>query len=139
MANKRQQIVDAIIERMESISWVKKVSEWDETNFGIDQLPVIIVQDPLVENPSDGIGNGRRDHDLAVNLTIKVAGNTSPAKARQYLADVVAAIGTDYKFNNLAYDTILNGSEMDVSDTAKLIAEIHQVLTIRYRTDLWSI
>ena len=139
MANIRQQIIDALETRMNTIADVEKVVVWRASDLSPDELPAIIIRDTIDTMPADGVGAGRLDHELDVSLTAMFAGNTSASDSREMVATIVASIGEDSTFGGLAYDTILLSADLDLDDSAQLIAAAQITLTIRYRSGMWSI
>lgn len=139
MANTRQTIIDAVKTRLAAISGIQTVAIWRASDLAPSELPALIIRDTVDQMPSDGIGSGRRDHDLTVEILALFAGNTAAASARDMVADIVAAIGTDPTWSGSAYDSILESAELDLDDAAQLIASAQISLTIRYRTAMWSI
>ena len=139
MANIRQQIIDALETRMNTISGIETVKVWRVSDLSPAELPAILIRDTIDNMPTDGVGMGRIDHDLEVGITAMFAGTTSPVNARDMVADIVAAIGTDSTFGGLAYDSVLQSADLDLDDAALLIASAHVTMTIRYRSGMWSI
>ena len=139
LANIRQQIIDALETRMGAITTIEKVAVWKASDLAPTDLPAILIRDTVDNMPVDGVGAGRLDHDLAVEITAMFSGNTSATDAREMIASIVAAIGTDPTFSGLAFDTILISADLDLEDSAQLIAAAQISLTIRYRSGMWSI
>ena len=139
MANTRQQIVDALEERMQDISGVTTAEVWRTIALEARDLPAIVVRDGLDQMPSDGVSAARRDHELAVEIELYFSGSTSAADARDMVASVVAAIGTDKTFGDLAFDTIIASADINMETADRVYASAQIELSIRYRTELWSI
>ena len=139
MANIRQQIIDALETRMNTIADIETVKVWRVSDLAPAELPALLIRDTLDNMPADGVGAGRLDHDLEITITAMFAGTTSDSAAREMISDIVSAIGTDPTFGTLAYDTILQSADLDLEDSAQLIAAAQINLTIRYRSDMWSI
>lgn len=139
MANIRQQIIDALETRMNTIADIKKVLVWRASDLSPSELPAILIRDTVDTMPADGVGAGRLDHDLEISITAMFSGSTSAADAREMISDIIAAIGTDPTFGALAFDTILQSADLDLDDSAQLIAAAQINITIRYRSALWSI
>lgn len=137
--NIRQQIIDALETRLNTISGIEKVLVWRASDLAPAELPAILIRDTLDTMPADGVGAGRLDHDLDVSITAMFSGNTSATDAREMISTIVAAIGTDATFGGLAFDTVLISADLDLDDAAQLIAAANINITIRYRSGLWSI
>jgi len=139
LANIRQQLIDALETRLTTISGINRVSVWRASDLAPSELPAILIRDTVDTMPADGVGAGRIDHDLSVDITCMFSGNTSASNAREMIATIISAIGTDPLFGTLAFDTVLNSADLDLEDSAQLIAAAQISITIRYRSGLWSI
>jgi hypothetical protein len=137
--NIRQQIVDALETRMAAIGGIKKVAVWKVTDFAPAEHPVILIKDTVDSMPSDGVGKGKIDHELTIELTALFFGSTASSQAREVIASILAAIGTDSTFSGLAYDCVINSAELDIDETGKLISAAVIDMTVFYRSDLWTI
>ncbi len=137
--NIRQQIIDALETRLNTISGIEKVVVWRASDLAPAELPAILIRDTLDTMPADGVGAGRIDHDLDVDITAMFSGTTSATDAREMIADIVAAIGTDPTFSGLAFDTVLVSADLDLEDSAQLVAAAQINIIIRYRSSMWSI
>lgn len=101
----RQQIVDAIIGALETISTDngfqtdvgQNVHEWFSTSFIPDEdLPALILRD-LDEPINEGtVDSSRHLSSLHIQIEIIAAGNTSPRIYRAILGDVNRAIRSTY-------------------------------------------
>jgi hypothetical protein len=135
----RQSIMSAVEIRMGGIAtFGSNVYIWRKSDLPLDQLPLLNIMDSVDSMPSDGIGN-RRDHDLSVDLEAYFSGSTSAAAARQIIADIVAAIGTDKTWGGLAYDTLIDTAEIRLEEMGKVLSAAQVNITIRYRSELWTI
>lgn len=137
--NIRQQIIDELQTRMESVTGVKKVTQWRVNDLAPAELPAINIKDTTDQMPSDGV-IGRIDHSLEVELTAVIHRNdTAPTVSRQLIADMIQAIGTDPNLNSLAYDTVVNSADLNLDTTVTTYANATINITVNYRTGLWSI
>ncbi len=146
MANKRQQIVDAIQARMKTISKansysadIKTVDVWNLRALEDNSLPAIQIRDITDQLPADGIGGGRRDHVLNVIIGVQFSGDTSDIQARELLGDVLTAIGEDETFSDLAYRTEPSVADLIPDEANKRICFGQIVLDVYYRTGLWEL
>lgn len=147
----RQQIVDAIVDRLEEIavdkvyslpfgehtctSTIKGVYPWRKAPFSKQEVPAIKLDD---EDASVRPGPvGEHEHGLKINLTVHVAGSTAASVARSLLADIVACIGSDPRWSGLAVWTELEAHALDVEQAGDIIAAIQVLFTVTYRTPLW--
>ena len=139
MSNIRQTIIDAMETRFGELSGIERVAVWRVSDLPPTDLPAVLIRDTIDAMPTDGIGAGRIDHDLTVEITAMFSGTTSPTDAREMIATLVASIGTDPTWVGQAYDTIINSAELDLEDANQLIAAAQISITIRYRSGMWSI
>lgn len=141
----RQQIIDAIDTRLKTILVVngyktnagQHVYEWRETPLDESLLPAIVYRDVNCDNSFMATGV----HFHKMNMEIEVvcaAGTTTPAGAREIIADVVKAIGTDIEWGNLAINTYPGIDEMQVEQNDKKIAGILMRFEIHFRTKEWD-
>jgi hypothetical protein len=146
MANIRQQIIDAIEERMLTITEAnnysttfKTVSVWRVREFEAHELPAMIIRDTSDDMPIESVGAGRRDHSLNVFLGIEFLGKTAEEQARETLADILAAIGVDETFGieNVAYCHV-TGTTLIPDEASQRVAFGQVVLTIIYRSGEWA-
>lgn len=118
---------------------VKTVSVWESVAAEEADLPEILIRDTSDSMPADGVGQARLDHELSVELSAALDGKTSVADARNLVADIVKAIGTDYTFGGLAFDTIVNSADLIADDANKVVAFAMVDITVRYRSTKWTI
>jgi len=136
--NKRQQIVDTLTEMMTDVRGVKQVAVWKATEFAPAEYPVILIRDMLDSMPSDG-AIGRIDHELEIDLTAMFFGATSASEAREMAALIMASLGTNPTFDGVAYDTVVNSAELDVDEFGKKVSSVTILITVFYRSELWTI
>ncbi len=139
MANTRQSIVDALETRLAAVDGVNLAAVWHVSDLATGDLPAVLIRDTQDEMPEVGIDAGRRDHKLSIEIEALAKGATALAAVRELIADIIAAIGTDYTFGGLAYDTQVATADVNLVDSATLIASAQLTLTIRYRTALWAL
>lgn len=108
--NKWQQVVTAVLTRLRTIKTTAGyetnagtyVFEWRANPLGEGELPGIIVRDTF---PEEVITVGAHEHKLLVECFVFTGGATATTQARQVIADIVKAFGTDRTFNGLVEDT----------------------------------
>lgn len=147
----RQQIVDAIAVRMGQIvkgqvfdlpdgpytceNTIKGVYPWRKTPFNKAELPAIELWDNSADtNPGPA---SRHEHHLPIGLQVCVSGQTSASVARSYMADIVAAIGSDPRWGGLAFWTELTGHGLAMEQAGDIVAAAQIGFTVQYRTPLW--
>ena len=136
--NIRQQIINALIARMKAISGVNGVYPWRITELAPSETPIIIIKDTIDSMPEDGV-IGRIDHELTVELSALFFGNDATEEAREMIASIAAAIGTDSTFSGLVYDTIITSAEISVDDAGQLNTTATLSIIINYRSDFWTL
>jgi hypothetical protein len=107
-ASLRQQIVDAVIDRMSSIQTVNgyltdigaNVYDW-RTQFHEEELPAVSVCDLTADTITpDGASNPQRvAHSLPLQIRIYAVRDESPSNIRAMIADVITAIGRDDRWH----------------------------------------
>lgn len=151
MSSIRQQIVDTVETRLGQIapgyvfnlpdgpytcgSTILAVRPWRKVPFGKNQVPAIKFRDtdaPVEPGPST-----QHQHTLTIAIEVDVAGSTSPDTARGIMEDIIAAIGSDPRWNNLARHTDINSHEIDVEQAGDVVTGVSINITITYRTKLW--
>lgn len=106
----RQQIVDAILTRMQTILIVNgyetdlgnNVFEWRTTDLQESELPGLIVRDV---SEDVAVRGGNHVCTLNIEVEAKASGTTSATVIRDIIADITKAIGTDINFSNLVQET----------------------------------
>jgi hypothetical protein len=136
--NIRQQIINELVDRMEDIDSVKSVYSWRVTELAPAESPIIIIKDTADNMPIDGV-IGRIDHELNIDIEALFFGKESMDEAREMIASIAAAIGTDSTFNGLAYDTIMVSAEITAEETGKLNSTATLSIIINYRSDAWTL
>lgn len=96
MSSKRQEIVDAIIERLKTVAAVEeRVEDW-RTDWDDDELPAMSVCD-LIAAGSSARNQGLQHRTLPVQIRIFAK---TPAELRQLISDALAALKTDLYFKD---------------------------------------
>ena len=150
-ASNRQQLVDAIEARLGSIApgvvfmlpdgtytcqgTIEGVFPWRKAKFSQSEVPAIKMSDTdakTTPGPST-----MHEHKLQVDLELYVLGKTSASAIRSLMADVVAAVGSDPRWNGLAYWTDIDGHTVDVEQAGDVVSAALINLTVTYRTPLW--
>ncbi len=109
---KRQQIVDAVKARLQTILTAGgyrtdaggNVSEWRASDWGQNEDPGLILRDE--DWDSSAIGPGYQDHDLHLSVECVAVGTGTAATVRQMAADVLQAAAVDDTFGGLAIQTV---------------------------------
>ncbi len=144
MANTRQQIVDALDTRLQTITTGNGYSanlgvyEWLVTPLEESDLPAVIFRD-TVDDIDDEREFSRLDHTLTVDLDVAVSSTTSADAVRELIRDILTAIGTDKEFGGLAYNTDVVTASLDVSEADQRLSGGQIIIEIKYKTALWTI
>ena len=145
MANKRQQIMDAVKARLQNITVANgymtnlgnNVYEWKETAFAENEMPGIDYRDALCERFSSVLNRFR--WRLSVGIEIATQNSTAVSDVRKMIADVYKVIGTDDTWGGLAIITEQPESdEMRVTKEERFIAGALIGVFIIYETSLWE-
>ncbi|MBC7963806.1 MAG: hypothetical protein H7Y05_12780 [Steroidobacteraceae bacterium] len=139
MNTQQQGIVDALKARMSVIAGLVTVTKNrpPEESYGLNQLPAVNVAaigSEVIREHAAGT-----DERLTVVLSVFCAGGTAQDTALDYLASVLAQIGTDETVGGLVLGC---RKEKRVTTSIKaefLTAEAHQEITLDYRTPRWGI
>ena len=147
MANVRQQIVDALITRLEGITTangysatIETVSEWLLRPLEDSSLPAITIRDVGDTMPQDGISVGRRDHELTVFLLVQFSGHSSLSQCRELLADMLAVLGAapDNLGVSAVYSVEPINTELIADEANKKVGFGQLVISVNYRSSLWD-
>lgn len=147
MANTRQDIVAAIVTRLQAINGTGgyhtnfdgNVQQWRVTGIHPNELPCLIVRDTSDEPIQESIGGGNSyiDHDLTVTISLPLSG-TTPEAFRNEIADVYKAIGSDEYWGGLAHFTTPLGDEAVMNQEEGKYVGVDVHIKIRYRTTKWG-
>lgn len=140
----RQQIIDAVKTRLQDITPAAGfafdlsdgVDEWPGGNISPNRLPCACVSDPA-DKPLNYLSPDHVDHEMTVEITTIV--RSTPAASRALVAEVLRAVGTDPTWGGLAIDTNPTGVEWHVEQREHLFCGALITLTVKYRTQLWSL
>lgn len=145
--SKRQQIIDAIIVRMQLIQIANgyetdlgsNVQDW-ETNYDDSELPALSVCDAveihtLVNNQPDAV---QQKNVLPVQLRIFVKADTRAEELRKMFADLNKAIAVDAAWGNLAMWTIPVKTGMVIPETDFVIGGGAMEIEIHYLTNTFD-
>lgn len=144
MANTRQQIVDALDTRLQTITTGNGYSanlgvyEWLVTPLEESDLPAVIFRD-TIDDIDDEKEFSRLDHPLTIELDVAASSSASPASVRELIRDILTAIGTDKYFGGLAYNTDVLSASLEVSEADQRLSGGQIIIEIKYKTALWTI
>jgi hypothetical protein len=144
MANTRQQIVDALDTRLQTITTLNGYSanlgvyEWLVTPLEEADLPAVVFRD-TVDDIDDEKEFSRLDHTLTVELDVAASSTASADSVRELIKDILTAIGTDKEFGGLAYNTDVLTASLEVSEADQRLTGGQIIIEIKYRTALWEI
>jgi len=151
MALKRQQIMDALKARMQTILTANgyytnlgsKVFDYKSTTFNDNDLDAINLRDET-NNLIDELASGQNEWDLNLDVEIDILfkkGGTSITEARKGISDVKKAIGgggNDITFGGLAYKTNFASDTLIHEQDEAVIVGARIRVRIRYRTNIWE-
>lgn len=113
----------------------QNVFEWRSTPLEDSELPGIIWRDR--GNVYEGPVTGRTSNELTIELEIFFTGSTSPAKMRNYIADIRTCLMNNNTWSNLAIGTSLIEDETSTIEQAELkIGATSMRFSIKYITSL---
>lgn len=137
---KRQEIVDAIKSRLQSIRVANgygtdlgaHVFEWKVTAFADSELPGVCFRD--TEQTVAELTGGFRNVSLTIEFILGAAsGATTAGMVRQGIGDVVRAIDSDPTWGGLAWDTAIQTDEMFMDHDGKLTGLAKVVAVVKYQ------
>jgi len=155
MGSKRQDIVDAIVTRLQGIGVGNvvtvggdsytcqtdvggRVESWRAEPYGENDLPAINVRDMLDPLEEEGVV-GKTDHALRLEIACLVKGGTSVSEARNALRDMLRVLGSDETFGGLAYRSRPGVAEFAVEQASERLVGFTLDLLVAYRTARWDI
>lgn len=148
MADKRQQILDAIVTRMGLILtasgyrtnagqnvWLERATLVTES-----ETPAILISDEGSPPDVEGMGGNtsRWYYQLQVKFDIKATGATAGTIARKVKEDIKQAIGTDVQWGGLANWTMIADDDQSYDHKELKVMEASLVFNIRYFTNQWA-
>lgn len=139
MADKRQQIVDAIRTRLGGILVANgyntdiglHVFEWKVRAFSESEIPGVTFRDtdPKIRE----LTGGMQEISLPVEFIVGAASGTSTMQViRAAIEDVVAAINQDWTWGGLAWDTSIDAIEAFAEHEGKLTGLAKIAVTVKY-------
>lgn len=139
MADKRQQIVDAIRTRLAGILVANgyntdiglHVFEWKVTAFADSDLPAVTFRDtdPKIRE----LTGGMQEVSLPIEFIVGAAsGATTMQVIRAAIKDVLSAINSDFTWGGLAWDTSIDTIEAFAEHEGKLTGLAKIGTTIKY-------
>ncbi len=140
----RQQVIDAIITRIKTITTANgyetdvgnSVFEWHTTDFAEADLPVIDVRDT---SESVEVIGGHHANTLNVEVEVKTLGIAGDTEIRDIIADISKAIGTDTSLGSLVQNTRpVNNEILSAGQQDKKIYSVIVGLEVQYRTKAFS-
>jgi hypothetical protein len=142
----RQQIVDAVVARLATIlrdggynsDLGMNVFEWRDKPLKQADLPAVIVRDARNEPSSEAV-LGTFGWALTIELDVLVAaGTVTAAQMRDILADIYAAIGTDYTWGSLVSITSQPTDEMRLTVEDHILSGAAVSFTVNYSVPRWN-
>ncbi|HWQ36955.1 MAG TPA: hypothetical protein VNQ79_29255 [Blastocatellia bacterium] len=141
----RQQLVDAVVARMQTISVAggyetdlgARVADWPR-RFHEDELPALGVYDLQQQDEKENIGSRRTVHRLPVQIRIFISSDTPARELRRMIGDVERAIGADQRWGGLAVSTWPRQSGYVIPREAFEIAAAAVEVEIEYLTETFN-
>lgn len=147
MANKRQQIIDYLDDRLRTITIANgynsdvgnNVFAWRETQLQPNELPALIYTDKINGLREDGpVGMFRWSLQIEMIIAVE-SGADTPKKIREIIEDVFRLVGHNLRWNNLAQTTELpSGDEMTIEKHDKTIGQASIIFNIIYDAPKWE-
>ncbi len=142
--SKRQQIIDAIKTRLQTIKIANgystnignNVFEWKHSPVSAEKASGLVFRD--VSNTIEIGVLGRFRWKLGIEIEIITAGGTASADIRKMIADVYKAINADIFWNGLALNTEQPEDEMQIIQEEKTIAGVLIRFSILYDVPAWE-
>jgi len=106
--SRRQRIITELVSVLEKVTKLyghktdvgSNVFEWKSIDFQDSEIPGIDIRDTSEAVETRG---GRHYHTLTIELEAKVSASTSTGGAREVLADIETALGTNQNLGGLAH------------------------------------
>lgn len=141
----RQQIITALDTRLKTITKAKgygtdagkNVFDWLDRDLADSELDAIVYRDPSNEIADETFNQTTNRLRLEIEARTKAAATTA-AQIRKIVQDIYAALGTDEKFGQLAYQTLQVGETIDIQQQDKIMASATITLDVYYITQKWS-
>lgn len=146
MANIRQQLLDAIVTRLKTITIANgynlaignKVYDWKLSPLVPEDLPVIEVRDSEAAIDITDL-DGSLSHRLKITIVLLATGLTAAATARKGLEDISRAINIDPWFGNLVKSFEPESTSIEVIQDEHLLAAGQYTCTAVYYTNAGEI
>jgi hypothetical protein len=145
MSTIRQQLIDKIDARLKTVLILNgyvtnigtRVYEWKDINIPADALPCLIFRDVSCDVTDDS-DEYYHTKSLSVEIDIKTAAADAPEDLRNYLKDILKAIGTDLGWDDLAYNTRLTGDAMEIDHKNRKFGGMKVSISIIYYVKKWE-
>lgn len=112
------------------------VNEWRSTDLQVSELPAMDIRDT---GESVEVRGGNHVCTLTVEIEVKVSGSTAGTVARDIIADIIKAIGTDTTFSSLVQETRpIQNEAIGFGQNDKKIASVLMVFEVRYLTKAFA-
>lgn len=147
--SRRQQIVDAVKARFETIS----IANGYETDIGATvalwrdtinvrpadtDLPLLNILDRSCQSSNSSFAIRKQEHRLTIEVELWTASSTVDTTIRKMLADLAKAIGVDRKWGGIADNTEPLGDDIGVEQQGRKIAGALYKFVIVYHTNAWD-
>lgn len=151
MSTIRQQIVEALITRIEGIqtsaSYLTNLGDVVILNaykggdaLAVDQTLAAIIREMGCVQMAGMASENFGTLELEVSIVATAIEDDNPQDtARDAHADLVTAIGTDKTFDGLVDDTVLNSAEFNTVKKGKNASTIIQKMKMNFRTQRWDL
>lgn len=156
MSSIRQQIIDALKTRLETIIDGVSVTDanggsytyatdiglhvqvWRRENLADDEQWFISLRDTKgSKDDAEGSEVGRNLRRLTVVVDLVARDEVAPELIRAAMADVIACIGVDPTLGRVCRWIDIEEDNLDVLQTADLLAGSSITLSVTYKTPLW--
>ena len=140
--SKRQQIIDAIQTRLETILLTggyktnlgNNIFVWKTDTIQDSELPCILWRDK--SETIERITIGADLHSLQIEAEIITSGADAIDKVREMIADVIQAVGTDLTWGTIAEDTLpISNEDIQIEQKEKTIAGAKVSFVVQFVTE----
>ncbi len=145
MANEQQDIIDAIIARLKTVTTAngytsdigKDVREWDIARDSAEEVGKQSITDVRDNGDVDVTDKDFFEHDMPVEITVHVAGGTAVTQARDIIYDIYRAIGTDPELSSLVNKTSPQNHRVEVDQGERRVSRVVVNIYCKFSTRKW--
>ena len=134
--SRRQEIVDILKARLQTISGIKSVDEWKMARVTDSDMPAVVLRD--VGSSVANETSSSSSHSLQIEIDILVSDKeTTMPTLRNFMSEVLRVVGSDGDDNFYEYRTY-NGDEIIVEHQDKIYGGAQMKFTVVYDATTWE-